>query len=99
MVQASFRMEYVLLGPTMRAPAAAELAEPFVMASGSGLGLAASSPAKAIDPLAPLSRVMASQALALCSSAEPWSLSFAAVLHVAGPPLHQALAEPMFSRR
>ena len=99
MPQASVRMEYVLLRATMRAPAAAEPAESFFVAPGSGLGLAASSPAKTIDPLAPLSRVMASQALAFCSSAEPWSLSFPALLHVAGPPLHQALAETMFSRR
>jgi len=99
MVQASFRMEYVLLRASMRAPAAAEPAEPFVVASGSGLGLGASSAAKAVDSLAAVPSVMASQALAFCSSAEPWSLSFAALLHVAGPPLHQALAEPMFSRR
>ena len=92
-------MEYVLLRAIMRAPAAAEPAESFVVASGSGLGLGATSPAKAIDPLASLSRVMASQALAFCSSAEPWSLAFAALLHVAGPPLRQTLAAPMFSRR
>jgi hypothetical protein len=99
MAHASVRMEYVSLSSIMREPTAAEPAESFVVASGSGLGLAASSSAKAIDPLAPLPRVMAPEALAFCSPAEPWSLPFAALLHVARPPLHQALAEPMFSRR
>ena len=99
MAQASVRMDCVLLRPTVRAAATAEPAESLAVASRSGLGLGASSPAKAINPLAPLPGVMASQALAFCSPAEPWSLPFAALLHVAGPPLRQALAEPMSSRR
>ena len=99
MAQASVRMDCVLLRATVRAPATAEPAESLAVASGSGLGLATGSPAKAIDPLAPLPRVMASQAVAFCASAEPWSLPFTALLHVAGSPLRQALAEPMFSRR
>ena len=57
-------MDYVLLRATVRAPAAAEPAESLAVASGSGLGLGASSPAKTIDPLAALPGVMASQALA-----------------------------------
>ena len=97
--QASARMDCVSLRATVRAPVTAEPAESLAVASGSGLGLGASSPAKAIDPLAPLPKVMASQAVAFRSPAEPWSLPFAALLYVAGPPLRQALAEPMSSRR
>ena len=82
-------MDCVLLRATVRAPAAAEPAESLAVASGSGLGLGASSPAKTIDPLAALPGVMASQALAFCSPAEPWSLPFAALLYVAGPPLRR----------
>ena len=99
MAQASVRMDYVLLRATVRAPAAAEPAESLAVASGSGLGLGASSPAKAIDPLAPLPGIMAPQAVAFCSPAELWSLPFAAVLHMAGPPLRKALAKPMSPRR
>jgi hypothetical protein len=99
MAQASVRMAYLLLRATVRAAATAEPTESLAVASRSGLGLGATSPAKTIDPLAPLPGVMASQALAFCSAAEPWSLPFAALLHVAGPPLRQGLAEPMSSRR
>ena len=99
MAHASVRMGCVLLRATVRAPATAESAESLAVASGSGLGLGASWPAKAIDPLAPVSGIMASQAVAFCSPAEPWALPFAAVLHMAGPPLRKALAEPMSSRR
>jgi hypothetical protein len=99
MAQASVRVDDLLLRATVRAPATAEPAESLAVASRSGLRLGASSRAKAINPLAPLPEVMASQALALCSPAESWSLPFTAPLHVAGPPLHQALDEPMSSRR
>jgi len=76
-------MDHLLLRATVRTPATAESAESLAVASRSGMGLGASSPAKAIDPLATLPGVMASQALAFCSPAEPWSLPFAALLHVA----------------
>jgi len=97
--QTTSLMGCLLFLAIVRTPATDERAQPLAVASRSNLGLVPPSPAKAIDPLAPLPKVMASQALAFCSSPEPWSLSFDPLLHVAGPPLHQALAEPMFSRR
>jgi hypothetical protein len=92
-------MGYLLLRAIVRARATKERAEPLAVASRSSLRLGASSPTQAGDLLAPLPGVMASQALAFLSSAESWALSFATLLHVAGPPLLCQLAEPVSPRR
>src|SRR5450432_889852 len=95
MAQTSSCMGRLLFLARVRAPAPDGGVEPLTLASRSGLGPGANSPAQAGGPLASLSGVVASQGLAFLPPAESWPLSSATHLHLAGSPLYAALAKPM----
>src|SRR6266481_6705918 len=88
-------MGYLFVRTRLRAPATAERAKSLALACRCRLGPHTSSPTKPPDSLAALPRVMAAQALAFRSPAEPWPLSCATLLHVARSSLQAALAAPM----
>lgn len=88
MAQTISRMGCFLSHAIVRTRAADERAEPLTLASHGSFRLAASRPTKALDLLAPLPDVMASEAVAFFAPTEFRAFSSATFLYVARPSLH-----------